>query len=346
VSRSNDAGRWRFRWDSNDRLQSVLTPAAGEWEYRYDAFGRRVQKRGPTESTIYIWDGDVIARELRVANGASSSTGWVFEPGSFRPSITLQNGRGYACLTDHLGTPCELIADDGTRAWSSRLSVWGSVVHEEHTTAACDIRFAGQWYDRETGLHYNRFRYYDPTTGDYLSPDPIGLTGGTRIYGYVQNPTAWTDPFGLEGCKKLTNLENKVGADKTFSQNEAGKTYRSGNSPANDPTGYTAEVQRRAQELKNMDLPVPYDGPPTNGFLDNQVPGSSACSHAELKPIIAEGQDYAKVSKAPCAHCQDLIGAEAQARGSPIVLDSIEGGGLRFRFHPTGTQSHMPIPGE
>jgi RHS repeat-associated protein len=62
------------------------------------------------------------------------------------------------------------------------------------------MRFQGQFFDSESGLHYNFQRYYDPEIGQYLSPDPIGLTGGTRSYGYPHNPLSWSDPLGLQGC--------------------------------------------------------------------------------------------------------------------------------------------------
>nr|WP_323744553.1 RHS repeat-associated core domain-containing protein [Pseudomonas sp. UFMG81] len=62
------------------------------------------------------------------------------------------------------------------------------------------LRFQGQYYDEETGLHYNRHRYYNPQTGRYLTPDPIGLAGGVNGYLYGVNPTGWVDPLGLEAC--------------------------------------------------------------------------------------------------------------------------------------------------
>ncbi|WP_447926999.1 RHS repeat-associated core domain-containing protein [Vreelandella sp. EE27] len=61
------------------------------------------------------------------------------------------------------------------------------------------IRFQGQWQDEESGLYYNRHRYYDPPQGRYISQDPIGLRGGTNLYGYVANPMEMVDPLGLEG---------------------------------------------------------------------------------------------------------------------------------------------------
>ncbi|MGX2951562.1 RHS repeat domain-containing protein, partial [Ursidibacter sp. B-7004-1] len=67
--------------------------------------------------------------------------------------------------------------------------------------------FAGQYFDEESGLVYNRFRYYDPNSGNYISSDPIGLSGGERPFGYVGNPLDWVDLFGLAGCKPKISQE-------------------------------------------------------------------------------------------------------------------------------------------
>ncbi|WP_354622239.1 RHS repeat-associated core domain-containing protein [Morganella morganii] len=71
----------------------------------------------------------------------------------------------------------------------------------------CHFRFAGQYEDAETGLYYNRFRYYDKDTGQYISPDPIGLEGGFNPYGYVHCPVGWVDPFGLSGTSQLSTVQ-------------------------------------------------------------------------------------------------------------------------------------------
>ena len=73
----------------------------------------------------------------------------------------------------------------------------------------CHFRFAGQYEDKESGLYYNRFRYYDKDTGQYISPDPIGLLGGFNPYGYVHCPTGWVDPFGLSGRSQLNYTWNE-----------------------------------------------------------------------------------------------------------------------------------------
>ncbi|MBX8539309.1 RHS domain-containing protein [Pseudomonas cichorii] len=106
----------------------------------------------------------------------------------------------YQC--DHLGTPQELTDQDGNIAWSAQYKAWGEIKVQRSGTAqqlglTNPIRFQGQYHDHETGLHYNRYRYYDPGVGRFVSKDPISYAGGLNLYAYAPNPTGWTDPFGL-----------------------------------------------------------------------------------------------------------------------------------------------------
>jgi RHS repeat-associated protein len=88
--------------------------------------------------------------------------------------------------------------EDGKRSWSCELNSYGRVrSYEGQSKTDCPFRYQGQYEDAETGLYYNRFRYYDPDNGAYLSQDPIGLNGGMQLYSYVHNPNGWTDILGL-----------------------------------------------------------------------------------------------------------------------------------------------------
>ncbi|HKE23023.1 MAG TPA: RHS repeat-associated core domain-containing protein [Bryobacteraceae bacterium] len=184
---------WRYHWNGEGHLTAVETPDGQYWRYTYDAFGRRVSKQGPSGTMEYLWDGPVVAEEVK--NGKSA--GWEYDPGTFRPVVKQENGKTFACVTDQVGTPRELVDKGGTVAWRAQFTTWGEAQEVELRKTDCPIRFQGQWSDPETGLHYNRFRHYDPSNAIYLSPDPIGLVGGTRQYGYVANPLAWVDPLGL-----------------------------------------------------------------------------------------------------------------------------------------------------
>jgi RHS repeat-associated protein len=106
----------------------------------------------------------------------------------------------YQC--DHLGTPQELTDHEGKVAWEASYKAWGEAKQAISQAAQKagfknPIRFQGQYLDEETGLHYNRYRYYDPESGRFVSRDPIGLLGGLNLHAYAPNAVQWIDPFGL-----------------------------------------------------------------------------------------------------------------------------------------------------
>ncbi|MDH4415957.1 MAG: RHS repeat-associated core domain-containing protein [Acidovorax sp.] len=107
-------------------------------------------------------------------------------------------------LTDHLGTPLALVnangAQKGQVTWAAEYTAWGEIAEEYNPDQIFQpIRLQGQQLDEETGLHYNRFRYYDPKIGQYISQDPIGLEGGLNKFSYTSNaPLRRIDPMGLE----------------------------------------------------------------------------------------------------------------------------------------------------
>ncbi|WP_447894331.1 RHS repeat-associated core domain-containing protein [Vreelandella sp. GE22] len=175
-----------------------------EATYRYDGLGRRISKtvrheNGTTATTHYGWDGDRIVRE----ESENQHSTIVYEPGSFVPMLriddTEQGPQLSAFVTDALGTPMQLVAPNGDTKWQAQPDDW-SAVKNVRGSASQPIRFQGQWHDEESGLYYNRHRYYDPQQGRYVSQDPIGLRGGTNLYAYVGNPMGAVDPLGLFGA--------------------------------------------------------------------------------------------------------------------------------------------------
>nr|WP_227454486.1 polymorphic toxin type 34 domain-containing protein [Escherichia coli] len=103
----------------------------------------------------------------------------------------------YHC--DHRGLPLALISTEGATAWCAEYDEWGNLLNEENPHQLQQlIRLPGQQYDEESGLYYNRHRYYDPLQGRYITQDPIGLKGGWNFYQYPLNPVTNTDPLGLE----------------------------------------------------------------------------------------------------------------------------------------------------
>jgi RHS repeat-associated protein len=215
-----------------------MTPSGDEWIYDYDPFGRRVRKKGPQQTTTYVWDGPVIAEELRETLSESKTASWVFEQASFRPVAKVEGTKSYACVTDHLGTPRELIRADGRLTWSVDLTVWGTVAEQREAETDCNIRFQGQWYDDESGLCYNWNRYYEPETGRYVSPDPIGLVGSTLPYGYVHNPLWWVDPFGLGSDPATSTHIHYVGIDQATGKPYSGYASMPGMQSGEDVLSY------------------------------------------------------------------------------------------------------------
>lgn len=129
---------------------------------------------------------------------------WLFDPDSFAPMGKMVGDRYYPIFTDYLGTPVAMFDDAGQKIWSAEITVWGDLRNLEGERQTCPFRWPGQYEDEETGLYYNRFRYYDPDGGQYVSQDPIGLLGGQELYSYVKNPSTWIDVFGLSPSCRVT----------------------------------------------------------------------------------------------------------------------------------------------
>ena len=205
--------RWRYRWNADGSLAKVVRPDKREVEFTYDALGRRLSKSFGTTVTRWVWNGNVPLHQWKQRREYSvmedrwdtdterrDMTVWLFDEESFVPMAMIKEGRSYSILTDQLGTPTEAYDAEGNEVWSRVLDMDGNVIEETGNKGMVPFLFQGQYYDRETGLAYNRFRYYSPQMGMYVSQDPIGLAGGMRLYGYIQNTNYGMDVLGLKGC--------------------------------------------------------------------------------------------------------------------------------------------------
>jgi len=169
--------------------------------YEYDALGRRSAKITAAGRIDYLWDGNQLIGE----HCQDRFTWYLYEPAgnssqSYRLFALIVQGEVYYYQLDQLGTPFALLDQHNNLVWQASYSALGQATVSVNVIAN-PLRFQGQYYDEESGLHYNHFRYYDPQTGRFISQDPIGLLGGLNHYQYAPNHINWIDPWGLS-CKE------------------------------------------------------------------------------------------------------------------------------------------------
>ncbi|WP_261154754.1 RHS repeat-associated core domain-containing protein, partial [Serratia ficaria] len=221
ISRRNGIYEQHYRYDADNRLiQARGRGPQGEFDaqYHYDALGRRTRKtvsyKGKAaQTTRFVWQGYRLLQEQR-ADGSRRS--WSYDPASpWSPLAALEQAGDsrsaeiYWYHTDLNSAPLEVSDAAGNLRWSGQYDTFGKLQGQTVEGAARrngaqydqPLRYAGQYQDDESGLHYNLFRYYEPEVGRFTTQDPIGLRGGLNLYQYAPNPYGWIDPFGLSGTR-------------------------------------------------------------------------------------------------------------------------------------------------
>ena len=224
---------WEYEWYANGMLKKVVRPDGKLVEFRYDPLGRRMEKQYNGRITRFVWDGNVPLHEwtypaqqrpfvtidelgdisLDHPEPVPTETlaTWVFEEDTFTPAAKIINGKQFSIITDYLGTPCEAYDEAGEKVWACELDIYGKVRKLEGDKELVPFRYSGQYEDVETGLYYNRFRYYSAEEGVYVSQDPIRLHGGDNLYAYVHDPAVWADATGLSQTYWLEKAMNQAG---------------------------------------------------------------------------------------------------------------------------------------
>ncbi|WP_163133847.1 RHS repeat-associated core domain-containing protein [Agarivorans sp. Alg241-V36] len=199
---------------SNGRQQRVfnglnqlvrLSQGNSNTVYHYDALGRRSSKITAQGQTDYLWEGNQLIGE----HSQGQFTWYLYEPDSHRPLAMIKQGQIYHYHLDHIGTPIRLSDEQGKIVWQANYQAYGAIEQLSVNQVDNPLRFQGQYYDDESGLHYNFHRYYCPRQGRFIHQDPIGLAGGINNYQYAPNPTTWVDPLGLlceDGVDKLNRM--------------------------------------------------------------------------------------------------------------------------------------------
>ncbi|MBZ9664121.1 DUF6531 domain-containing protein [Pseudomonas sp. LMG 31766] len=217
----------RLSYDAEHRVREVTNNDGSRVVMHYDPLGRRIGKshydaRGALlGQTDFTWDGLRLLSETH--NGRHSL--YLYDEGSYDPLARVDGQGEHARLryyhTDPNGLPQQLTEDDGRCIWQARYQVWGNTLAETQESFFVEeqnLRFQGQYLDRETGLHYNTFRFYDPDIGRFISPDPIGLAGGINLFQYAPEPYGWVDPWGWSPSSTLDRSLGGIVGDNMQAQ--------------------------------------------------------------------------------------------------------------------------------
>ncbi|MGW0180620.1 RHS repeat-associated core domain-containing protein [Nocardia sp. NPDC003345] len=203
----------QYRYNAFDQLTELRTSGGQRWRYTYDALGRRTAKYRLTaagaalERTDYTWDGPRLTEQT----AGDATTHWSYHPGTHIPLTQTLDRDGadrefVAVVTGPSGAPIRLLTDSGQVAATATSTLWGETTWSGYSHTL--LRFPGQQYDPESGLHYNLHRVYDPAIGRYLTRDPLGPGPAANPVAYPHNPLTWCDPLGL--------IPRECEADRTY----------------------------------------------------------------------------------------------------------------------------------
>ncbi len=182
-----------FSYDSQNRLTSATVNGTTA-QYQYNSAGQRVAKTVLGQTTYYLYGQDGQLLEEADANTHQITRQYIWL--GQKPVAYLFGDKGYYVHTDNTDTPQVLTDSQQKVVWTTQSYPFGK--QQYSGSIPFNLRYPGQYFDEETGLHYNGHRYYDPNTGRYITSDPIGLAGGINTYAYVGNdPLGRIDPQGL-----------------------------------------------------------------------------------------------------------------------------------------------------
>ena len=186
-----------YTWDFENRLTQAVVPGTngGTTTFKYDPFGRRIQKSGPLGTTNYLYDGSNLIAETD--NVGTVVERYAQDQGIDQPLAEFRSGVASYYQQDGIGSVSALTNSSGAIASSYTYDSFGRLTASSGTLTN-SFQYTGREFDQETGIYQYRHRYYDPSVGRFLSEDPTGFDGGVNFYSYVRNwPTRATDPFGL-----------------------------------------------------------------------------------------------------------------------------------------------------
>lgn len=247
--------RTKFEWNGWGMLSAVVASDETRTEFEYDAFARRIAKRTVKDGQVverhhYVWDLISMVHDVRVgeANEPAAVATYLYEGNDDETPIAQASGepnppRNWTYFVgDMKGLPETLVDGSGKVIGRYHHSAFGKANLEPTSVASTPFRAPGQQEDPETGLFYNRYRYYDPELGQFISPDPIGLEGGLNTYAFGPNAISWIDPMGWSPANTVVLDVAPEGFKPEHATDQRKREYTSGTSPDHCPV-----------ELRNQD---------------------------------------------------------------------------------------------
>jgi len=298
----------RYSYNAWGMLDRVELPDGSKVEYQYDPFARRLGKRVLRGNQIvekhhYVWDALSMVHDVDLTPPDKPSVRtYLFEDSDDVVPIGHREGdRWVHYVNDVNGIPEEII--DGSGAPVGKLSrtpfgrtrlVAGSV--------STPFRHPGQQEDAETGLHYNRFRYYDPDTGRFISPDPLGINGNFNLYQFAPNPIGWSDPMGWQHQMSVTGPAGLWPPPTNHSTGGGGGQYNSGAANFPCPPHLTQQANCHTEQKFAHDLIGHH-----NNLVAQGGPGMT-------------GQNFnLHGSLPPCPTCHQALRTASQQTGANIT---------------------------
>jgi RHS repeat-associated protein len=199
ASKTDGTQVTRYFYDVQNRLSRIEDGAGAVIAtYGYDPLDRRLWKEANGVRKYFLYADEGLLGEYTADGGEIFAYGWRPDGiwGAY-PLFIKSASQYFYAHNDQLGTPLKLTDRSGSVVWSAKYDVFGQMTLASGATIINNLRFAGQYFDEESGLHYNFRRYYDPKSGRYIAEDPIGMGGGINLYAYVNgDPTNRIDPNG------------------------------------------------------------------------------------------------------------------------------------------------------
>ena len=323
-----------YQYDlENQLVRAEIKKPAGNteiWTYAYDPFGRRLSKERQDKlawtstepkRTHFVWDGSRLLQEYTYKG---SYTYIYTDQDSYEPLAQIfdnaKDGKQYLAYfhNDQIGIPREMTDIHGNLLWYGEYTAWGRLKKDEwvYKDAHQPFRLQNQYYDRETGLHYNLMRYYEPEAGRFVNQDPIGLLGGDNLYQFAPNSIGWIDPWGWA---KLTTVRTSRG-DMVV-------------------TPVLNIVDKKTGQKVGEFLTPVLDGKGNKVFLD-----SLGIPTQDFEPAANITKKYARpmgTTAAQRAHVKGKTCATCQAQGGRRIADHRVGLVIEYYLTGTNDSSHQ-----